>query len=94
MQDCKNSTLPAPFCAVLPTLVNIQGFMPQPVVSNLMSKLPVKYFPVVVAGRVITSTWLHFKSRPLMFLMQGEATGTVHLNAGFEFKNCDLQIPL
>lgn len=56
MQDCKNSTLPAPFCAVLPTLANLHGFMPQPVVSNLMSKLPVKYFPIVVAGQVITST--------------------------------------
>lgn len=68
--------------------------MPQPVVSSLMSKLPVKYFPIVVAGQVITSTWLHFESQPLMFLMQGEATGTVHSNAVCEFKNCDLQIPL
>lgn len=70
VQHCENNALLGPFCPTHPTLASVQGFTPQPVVSNLMSKLPVKYFPVVVAGRVITLTWLHFKSRPLRFLMQ------------------------
>lgn len=75
MQPCENSVLPRLFCATLPTLASLQGFMPQPVVSNLMSKLPVKYFPVVVAGRITALTRLPLKSRPLMFLMQERQRG-------------------
>lgn len=88
VQHCENNALLGPFCPTHPTLASVQGFTPQPVVSNLMSKLPVKYFPVVVAGRVITLTWLHFKSRPLMFLMQERQWERC------KFKKCDLQIPL
>lgn len=75
VQHCENSALPGLFCTVLPALASLQGFTPQPVISNLVSKLPVKYFSVMVAGRVITSTRLRFKSQPLMFLTQERQQG-------------------